>query len=304
MEYKNDIPQLGFFGRIGMALVRAFSRLPLGFLYLLSDFVYLILYKIASYRVKVVRENLLIAFPDKSRQELKAIEKAFYHHLCDYFFETVKALTISDDELRRRYVIKNPELVQQIADSGQSVFLYGAHIGNWEWLTALPLYFPNVPVHTFYQKQSSVFADHMTLSVRTRRGIIAVESHKGFRHEVSCKADKYVHMTLVLGDQCPHYAAKKFWFDFFGKDTPFLVGPSHIASKLNVALVYPSYTAYRRGYYEVEMKLIELNPKDIEPIVACQRFAALLTDDLYRIPQIWLWSHRRWKLHHEDFPGE
>ena len=278
--------------------------MPMGFLYGVSDFIYLLLYKIASYRVKVVRENLRTAFPDKSGEELKKIEKAFYHHLCDYFLETVKALTISDEELRRRYVIKNPELVQEIADSGQSVFLYGAHIGNWEWLTALPLYFPKVPVHTFYQPQKSVFADHMTLSVRTRRNIIAVESQKGFRHEVSCKRDNYVHMTLVLGDQCPHIDAKKFWFDFFGKDTPFLVGPSHMANKINVALVYPSYTAYKRGYYEVEMKLIERNPKDIEPIVATKRFAALLTDDLYRLPQLWLWSHRRWKHKHEDFPDE
>ncbi len=304
MEFKNDIPVLNVWGKMGMAVIRAFSHLPMRFLYVFADVVYFLMYWVASYRIKIVRSNLQLAFPHKSQQELRQIERKFYRHLADYFFETIKALTISDEELRRRYVIRNPELVNNITATGQSVFLYGAHIGNWEWLTVLPLTFPQTPVHTFYQRQSSTFADHMSLSVRTRRGIIAVESHKGFRHEVACKRGGHTHMTLVLGDQSPHIGAPKFWFDFMGQDTSFLVGPAHIAAKIDVALVYPSYVVYRRGYYEVEMKLIVVHPAEVGAKNCAKRFGALLEDDLARLPELWLWSHNRWKHKHADFPDD
>ena len=43
------------------------SLLPFCIHYLFSDFVYLILYRLIGYRVKVVRNNLTTSFPEKQR---------------------------------------------------------------------------------------------------------------------------------------------------------------------------------------------------------------------------------------------
>ena len=59
------------------------SYLPFWFMYLISDFLYLIAYQIIGYRKKVVRENLSKSFPIKSKEELLKIEKEFYYHLSD-----------------------------------------------------------------------------------------------------------------------------------------------------------------------------------------------------------------------------
>src|SRR5690606_18317686 len=82
-----------------MLLLRLLSRLPFFFLYLLSDFLFVVVYYGVRYRRKLVRKNLKNAFPEKTKAERKRIEHQFYHNLCDYSIETLKLLTIREDEL-------------------------------------------------------------------------------------------------------------------------------------------------------------------------------------------------------------
>ena len=58
------------------------SRLPFRVLYAISDVVYFFVYWIVGYRKNVVRKNLSSSFPEKSKKELREIEKKFYHWLC------------------------------------------------------------------------------------------------------------------------------------------------------------------------------------------------------------------------------
>ena len=301
----HHIGKLNVFEKMGRGCIKLISRLPLSVLYVIADTIYFFLYKVLSYRVKVVRANLETVFPNKTDKERKEIERAFYHHLCDYFLETVKALTISDEELQKRMVIRNPELVEQIMEQGRSVFCYAAHMGNWEWFTVWPLVFkPKFEIHAFYQSQSNNLANYITVETRTRRDIVAMDSKHAFRYTFKSIKDGAISLSLVIGDQCPHHSAQKKWIDFCGQDTPFLVGPEHISRKLKIALVYPSFVSYRRGYYEIEFHLIAEKPEELGEGECIKRFAAYLEDDLQRLPQLWLWSHRRWKLKHEDFPNE
>ena len=58
--------------------------------YLGADIGFVILYHLARYRRKVVRDNMVKSFPEKTPKEIKAIEKRFYHNFCDLFAETLK----------------------------------------------------------------------------------------------------------------------------------------------------------------------------------------------------------------------
>src|SRR6188474_2358338 len=114
------------------------SLLPFRVLYVVSDFLYLVLYKVFAYRTKVVQMNLRNSFPEKSAEELKKIEEQFYHHLCDVIVETFKSFTISSKEVLKRMVCLNPELPNHYFEQGRSVLLAGGHYNNWEWIaTAL-----------------------------------------------------------------------------------------------------------------------------------------------------------------------
>ena len=90
------------------------ALLPFRALYILSDFLYFLVYKVIRYRLKVVRMNLKNSFPEKTDKELHAIEKEFYHHFCDYFVETLKLLHISDEEMQKRMVFENVDIVKDL----------------------------------------------------------------------------------------------------------------------------------------------------------------------------------------------
>jgi KDO2-lipid IV(A) lauroyltransferase len=84
---------IGFY--LALPFLYLISILPFPLFYLVSDGIYLLLYRVIGYRKKVVYENLKNSFPEKTHEELKKIEKQFYHYLVDLFLETLKTLTIS-----------------------------------------------------------------------------------------------------------------------------------------------------------------------------------------------------------------
>ena len=103
---------IGFYIFYGLNWV--ITLLPLSVLYLFSDFLFLILYYFPSYRRKVVAENLRNSFPDKSDEELRAIEKKFYRHLADLFIEILKLTHMSRKESLARMTIINVELLERL----------------------------------------------------------------------------------------------------------------------------------------------------------------------------------------------
>ncbi|MCQ2215931.1 MAG: lysophospholipid acyltransferase family protein [Bacteroidales bacterium] len=283
-------------------LLIALSHLPLGVLYALSDFAYVILHYVVRYRRTVVRKNLDIAFGDKDEAYRRKVEKRFYRHLCDYVFETIKAFSIDLKDLNKRYKIRNPELVNYYLDNGRSVFLYCGHFGNWEWSLVYPSVLSKCQFQTFYQSQSGKGIDRIMTEMRTRVGNLAIESHKAYRHIVECMRNNIQTFTLIIADQSPHRKAKKHWTNFFNHDTAFLMGPEAMAVKTNQVLIYPSIVSYKRGYYEIEMKLIDDKASQNSGAGIIDKFAVLLEDDIRRTPELWLWSHNRWKHKHEDYP--
>ncbi|MGB5822237.1 MAG: lipid A biosynthesis acyltransferase, partial [Saonia sp.] len=108
------------------------SILPFKILYLFSDFVFFLVYRIFGYRKKVVYENLKLVFPEKDEKEVKRIRYKFYAHLCDFFLETIKILAITKEELKKRYRVTNIEVLQKI-EKEKSILVVFSHYANWEW---------------------------------------------------------------------------------------------------------------------------------------------------------------------------
>ena len=121
-------------------LLKLYALMPWWLLYAHATAMYFLTYRVLRYRRKVVWQNLTECFPDKPESELKKIEKEYYKHFADYFFETIKIPRISDDEIKRRVKFTHTELIDDALDRGQSVMLYASHYGNWEWITSVMLW--------------------------------------------------------------------------------------------------------------------------------------------------------------------
>ena len=139
-------------------LVIPLSLLPLPVLYLFTDFFFLLLITVVPYRKKVIDENLKRSFPKLSDQERNRIKRKFYRHFTNILAEGIKNLTISKSSLQKRFKVRNPEVMDQLASQGKDVLLVSGHYNNWEWLiTSQALLFPfeaygiGMPLSSKYQ---------------------------------------------------------------------------------------------------------------------------------------------------------
>ena len=164
--------------------VKVHALLPMRALYVLSDILYVLIYKIAGYRVKVVRRNITASFPDKSKAEWRQLERRFYHHFADYIVETIKLAHISLDEIQQRAYLKNPELVDQLMEKGHTCFILTmGHYGNWEWFSGSTTRFEDSRIYQIYRPLNNKAFDKLFADLRTQFGSSA--SRKTIRYGIS-----------------------------------------------------------------------------------------------------------------------
>ena len=278
------------------------SLLPFWVHYLLSDFIYLILYKLVGYRKQVVRENLTISFPEKSKEELLRIERRFYHFLGDYFAESVKLMTISKQSLRRRLVFKNTEAIEECVESGQSCAVFLGHYCNWEWITSLPLWVtPKAQCGQIYHPIENKDFDHLFLRLRQRLGAVCIPMQDTLRKILEFRQAGQPVVIGYISDQKPHWVNIHHWVDFLHHDTPVLTGTERIARRMNHAVFYLDVRRLRRGYYEAEFKLITREPQQMPEFKLTDIYYQMLEASIQRAPEFWLWSHKRWSRTREEF---
>jgi len=280
-----------------MILVRLISKLPFGVLYVISDFLFFISYRIIGYRRKMVWNNLKNSFPEKAESELRLIEKDFYVNLCDYAVETLKLLSISNEELKKRLVFANPEVLMKHAANRQSVLNLASHHFNWEWLlTTASIIFP-VETDFVYQPVNNAFFERISLESRTRFGARAVKRDEVAREMV--KRKHIVRNVAIVGDQYPGYKHdKKFPTRFMNQDTVFFYGTYQVAILTQFPVVYNRVRKIKRGHYEVTSIELANPPYDKNDNSILERYIHEVENAIRERPSEWLWSHNRWKKRH------
>lgn len=279
---------------------KAHELLPMRMLYVLSDILYVLIYRIFRYRRKVVRRNLAASFPDKSTPELRALERRFYHHFSDYIVETIKLTHISLEEIQRRARVRNPEVVDRLMAEGHPcVILLMGHYGNWEWFSASASQFADLRIYQIYRPLKNKAVDRLFILLRTRFGSCCIKKNDTVRDMIRLKKDKIRAIVIFLADQTPSKANLHYWTNFLHQDTAMLTGAERIARKLDLPVVYIDTQKARRGYYTVDLKLLAEYPKETPENYITERYARLLEQMIERDPAYWLWTHKRWKHKHE-----
>ena len=279
-----------------------FSLLPMRVHYVISDLMFWLLYKLVGYRRDVVRKNLTESFPEKSEEELQRIERGFYHFFCDYLVETVKLMTISREEMKRRVVFKHAELVDEIMRSGQSIALYLGHYCNWEWVSSIPLWLnPNAWCGQVYHPLENKDFDKLFLKIRERMDAHSIAMQDTLREVVNHKRNNQPIIIGYISDQVPYWTNIHHWVNFLNHDTPVLTGTERIVHKMGHAVLYLDIHRVRRGYYEAEFKLVTREPQKMKDFELTDIYFEMLEKSIRRSPEFWLWSHNRWKRTREEF---
>ena len=277
---------------LSLPFIYLIAYLPFPVLYALSDFTYFIIYHVLGYRKKVVAENLRNSFPKKSDSELKEMEKRFFKYFCDLTLETLKTLVISPATVAKRVSFEGKEIFEEYYKNNQSVIVAMGHFGNWELGGARFAIEPAHQLYVIYHPLQNQYFDKLVYRMRTRLGNGLYSMKNSLRGIIGDR--KKVTATAFIADQTPPRKGAH-WFTFLNQDTPFFTGTGKIATKLNYPVVYIGIDRVKRGYYHMKAELLIADSSEHSAEAVVEIFAQRLEQDIQRIPEIWLWSHRRWK---------
>lgn len=290
--------------QIVYVLFYTLSLLPFRILYGMADIGYVLLYYIIRYRRGVVRKNLVTAFPKKSIDDIKTIERKFYHWFCDYFLEAIKLLSISEKELRRRFTIINSEEVEQCFQEGQDVAAILGHYCNWEWLSCVGMNLPpERETGLIYHPLRNKTFDYLFRKLRSHeRNSHVIPKKDILRYVVTKKREGVRNICGYISDQGPKWTNIHLWLPFLNHEyTPVFTGGERIMRKMNNAVFYVEMSRPKRGYYTATYKLITRDPNTLPADDITRQFFRLLEETIRQEPAFYLWSHNRWKRTKEEF---
>ena len=285
-------------------LLRILSRLPLRVHYFLADVVFVVVYYVVRYRRRLVRRQLADCFPEKSVGERREIERRFYHTLCDYVAEIVKELTMSPEEMHRRVrFVGLDELQDEMERRGvQMAYAYLGHYGNWEWLASFSLWMHDgMQAAQIYHPLRNVKADDLFLKMRARFGGVNIPMKETLRRIIPLRREGHGLMIGFIADQCPKWEAMHHWTRFLNHDTSFFVGTERLAARLGGVVFYVHVTRPRRGYYDCQIVPMSWDAAAEPEFALTDRYAQMLEEQIRQRPELWLWTHDRWKRTKEEW---
>lgn len=270
------------------------SALPFPLMYGFSSFVYVLLYRVFGYRKKVVLQNLRNSFPEKSEAEINKICSDFYRHLCDLFIETFKTLTVSKRTMLKHCYFSpgSKELFDMLAAENKSVILVLGHYGNWEWAGNTFSLLCKQQLYVIYHPLGNKQFDDLMYKMRTTFGTKLIPMKETFKQMLANKNE--LNATAFIADQTPSHS-NAYWTRFLNQDTPVFWGTEIIAKKLNRPVVYLTIRKPKRGYYEMHAEMLVESPAETAEGQVSEAHTRQLEKDIIAQPELWLWSHRRWK---------
>lgn len=270
------------------------SILPFRLLYAFSDFLYLIIYRVFSYRKKVVFDNLKLVYPNKTKKELKQIAKLFYHHLCDMMVESIKSITISAETMRAHFTFKNIELIKELEAKNRSIILMCAHYGSWEWIFILQTYVSHKG-YAVYKELSNPYFDKLFKRIRAKYNSHLITTKQTIPTLIKSKENGELTINGFVSDQSPRIHKTHHWGNFMGIDIPVFTGAEMLAKKLDMSVVFFKVKRLKRGYYETTFELMAENPIEYPDYEITDEFLKRVEKQIHEAPQYYLWTHKRWK---------
>ena len=275
-----------------LILLWIFSLLPIQILYLISKIIRFIVYDILCYREKVVIDNIQNTFIEKSQTEVIKLKNNFYDYFFELIVEIIKLLSISKNELNKRFTFSNINVIKQALKKNKSVIVVVGHYGNWEWALRSASNLIDTKIIGVYKRINNTIFEWLLLKIRSNTNVLPVEI-KSLTRELVNNNEKKIY--AMVADQSPTLEQSNVRINFLNRDTLVYTGVEKISKKYNMPVFYLNIKLTSKGYYESTFD--EINSKNIngKKLEITKEFFSKLENQIKSEPRLWLWSHKRWK---------
>lgn len=279
-------------------LVYGIAMLPMSFLYVLSDILYIFMRYVIRYRKDTILANLRYSFPKKTEFEVNAVMSGFYHHLCDCIVEDIKLLHISDGELRKRVTVQGTELIEELARDGRSIIVMLGHYGNWEWVQEVTNRYSRPQLNAeIYRPAKNPLFNQLLYDIRSRFDTVQIPQKQAIRTLLRYNNQQQQFLVGFISDQRPNSKSLNHWINFLNQETAIAIGGEEIGRHIGAHFVYLDIEKPHRGHYVFTFKEIKI-ASDLaqEEYPLTKTFYRLFEETILRNPCYWLWSHKRWRI--------
>lgn len=239
-----------------------------------------------NYRKEIILKNIKIVFPFKNKGERIILLKKFYSRLYTVIIEIIKSIHFNQKEIIKRVQIDNESDFKQILKQDKSFILVASHYGNWEWLLLRISLIKTKKIVAVYKPLSNRYLNKIMLNIRQKFNATLIPIDKWNNFILKNRNKDYIY--FLVSDQNPNISNKSIQTLFFNKKTHFNNGPEKMHKLLNSEVFYIDMQQQKCGYYNVSLKKITNND-------VTKTYASLLETTIKRKPELWLWSHNRWK---------
>ena len=293
-QFINCLKPANLFYYLSFPFIYLISVCPFPLLYFVSDILFVILYYVFRYRKNVVFINLTHSFPGKTKSQIKTLRREYFRYLCDLFLETFKTLTISPKDTLAHCRLDNESqrLLEDLYKKNENSILTLGHKGNWEWAgNAFSLQCRQIFYIVYHPLTNSRF-DKVMYKMRHKFGASLITMSNAYRALKQLRKGPV--LSAFVADQSPP-PETAHWTEFLHQKTAFFKGPEKISSKLGQSVIYASIRRIKRGYYIIHVDMLASSCENYHEGEITERYVKMLEKDIIAEPEIWLWSHRRWK---------
>lgn len=246
-------------------------------------------------RRRLVRENLTLAFPEKSAAEIERLAGDAFAHLGGLTADLLRSGTAPLERILSRIEVVGFEHARAAASSGRGAFFATPHLGNWEW-SPLVTGANGVPATIVARPSDNPLLDAHLTAMRERTGCrIVSKRNSGL---ALLKTLRRGGVVGILADQRarPPDAAL---VPFFGRPAWTTTAIARLVERTG-ALILP-VVCLRTGpgryriVYSQALDPRTFPPEDRGVVALTARITALVESQIRQAPEQWLWLHDRWR---------
>lgn len=284
--------------RVAMTLIHIFPyRVFLFFVRRLSS----LAYRILKDSRDAALESLLIAFPEKTKEEREYIAKESFKNVATTFAEFAYSSVWKNNKIERFIKIENLDTFNELLSRGKGLVVITGHIGNWEFMAniiSVMGYNPAFIVRALDNQKLDNYIEHW----RTKRGGSIINRN----------GDDLRNIFLALRANSPvGFLSDQNFIDgvfvpFFGKLAATASGAIAISMKTKSPIII-AYARRNKDYTHTltftDEFIIEERPTKNQTLLHnTARYTKMLEDIIRKNPTEWLWAHRRWATPPEHKP--
>ncbi len=253
-----------------------------------------LLIKVRSSRIKTIRRNIELCFPDlPSQQQLELVEKNIASTVL-LLFDLLELIWGSPTTIKERGELHGEEHLQKAIDSGKPLIILAGHFNGF--ILGFARLAQLLPYNVVYRRMDNPVLEAQLYQRATRKHAITPIHRKEITHMLTQLKDNGV--VVIVPDQ--DFGKKRSIFiPFFGIQTATITAIPQYAAIAGANVLTLNNYRKEGGRYSVEIEPVLENFPSGDDVADTQRWSDWLEESVRQQPEDYFWLHKRFKTRPE-----